>query len=606
MTVLELEVEAVGPKARVCLRPVGQGGPVHYVDVDLTELQRAVRCELEAAVPPVDAVETGLIAAERHIGRQLAELIDPAVRHRWSGMADGVLAVLSRGNAVEALPWELLRSTEKVLADELEGRHTVVRVCPEPGMPFPDSQPILEVALWCPDPDDPTCAVVAADLERTLVRLGISVVDRRAPIPRNHVRVVHVVAHGTQDSGLFGVVGSDTERGVESMLASLRPTPGQDGLVAVVLDICGSGSAWRPLEDRLPAALLRTGCPAVRCPDQALSAAMATVANDAFYNALARECSLVQATAEARLEVCGEGLGRPDSRWYRIQLYVGDHSAPNLERTVLRAISADDLWPGASPLLRRVLVRAARLAMERQQASIDSISLAIALVQTRASGLGRLYSTLRSYRDREESYPYWQVRSELSRVEALAPRVRRWSEVLGADATPAQLADRLLADAEQPLAVRYLQSISAANSQETIDIESTAPVCPPHAGRPVLEVLGGPEDGRILMPHTGDHLGRASDEARAEHQLYVGTVGCDGRVSRTHLHIVDWQSWCSPDSHFVGTLELKGKPTLRVISPRTREPGYVEHGESFQVGPGDVLALTDATWLRVWVMPETM
>lgn len=606
MHVLELEVESTPAGTRVSLRPQGRGGPVRWPEPVLREVHVATRRSLAAAVPHVDVVEAPLLVEERRIGLELGVLAGSDAVRNLAIPTHTVLAVLPRGPHAEALPWELLRTDPGAQADELDRRLIVVRSGGLGGAPAPEPRPSLEVALWCPDPDDPVCAEVAEALRGTLDALRIPVVAHDGPVPADRLRVVHVVAHGTRESGLLGVVGSRTQRGVEAMVASLRPVAGAMGVAAVVLDICGTGTAWCAVEDRLPAALLRAGCPAVRCPDRALGAEAAIAANPAFYAALAAQCSVVEATAAARRAVCGLGLGRTDARWYRLQLHVGCFTPESLGRPVVQPTVVQSRWPGATAELRGVLAQAAQSARGRSQAAVDSLDLARALaaLDTPTPGVVRLRRVVSMLDEARLRRPFWQVLVPVEQVEHLAPRVERWARSLGGDATPEALAGRLVDDPRHVLALRYLTGTLSDNTDDTVDLEGVTPTPPDVAGRPVLEVLGGPEDGRAFRVGPGEVLGRRSDDPRVVHALFADTRGYDAGVSRRHLRIVAWSSSSAPGDREVGVLRVEGRVAARRLAVGSRIPERLPRHVDVAVSLGDVLILTDDTWLQVWVAPE--
>ena len=98
-----------------------------------------------------------------------------------------------------------------------------------------------------------------------------------------------------------------------------------------------------------------------------------------------------------------------------------------------------------------------------------------------------------------------------------------------------------------------------------------------------LEVLGGPEDGRLLRMDVGDELGRASADGTVKHTLYKDTALTDRHLSRRQLR------WLG-----AGRLELLAR--AREIY---RRGGFEPlSGGTVQLSVGDVIALTRVTWLR--------
>lgn len=98
-----------------------------------------------------------------------------------------------------------------------------------------------------------------------------------------------------------------------------------------------------------------------------------------------------------------------------------------------------------------------------------------------------------------------------------------------------------------------------------------------------LEVLCGPEDGRVLRPNPGDSIGRWAPEGAATIALFRDTATRDRLFSRTHL------IW-------------KGGGRLRVLRPgrllRGHTPLAISANQELMLLEGDILQASPATWLR--------
>ncbi len=97
-----------------------------------------------------------------------------------------------------------------------------------------------------------------------------------------------------------------------------------------------------------------------------------------------------------------------------------------------------------------------------------------------------------------------------------------------------------------------------------------------------LEVVGGPEDGRYLLPEPGQTIGRDAPEEAPDVGLYAETALVDRRLSRRHL------TWLGP-----GRIELRRRGTLERTGLE-RAVGLQE----FRLLPGDLLRLGTGTYLR--------
>lgn len=97
-----------------------------------------------------------------------------------------------------------------------------------------------------------------------------------------------------------------------------------------------------------------------------------------------------------------------------------------------------------------------------------------------------------------------------------------------------------------------------------------------------LQVLRGPEDGRVIAPEPGEELGRWSPDGAAPHALYAGTLLQDPTLSRRAA------TWLG------GGRILLHRPGRLARGP-VREP--VAAAE-LSLRAGDVLMLSRGTWLR--------
>jgi len=97
-----------------------------------------------------------------------------------------------------------------------------------------------------------------------------------------------------------------------------------------------------------------------------------------------------------------------------------------------------------------------------------------------------------------------------------------------------------------------------------------------------LTLVWGPRGGAGFSPKRGDVLGRASDSTDID--LYAGCSVRDGSLSRTHLK---WRGY--------GEIEMlrDGMGLHRGGERMLLDPGRHE------IGPGDLLQLTQSTWLHV-------
>ncbi|MEQ1508278.1 MAG: hypothetical protein ABMB14_38965, partial [Myxococcota bacterium] len=91
-----------------------------------------------------------------------------------------------------------------------------------------------------------------------------------------------------------------------------------------------------------------------------------------------------------------------------------------------------------------------------------------------------------------------------------------------------------------------------------------------------FELVGGPEDGRTILPRSGDAIGRAGGDAQIA--LYADSRLTDRRLSRSHLR---WD----------GARFQASRPIQVIAADGPRDPAAPPR-------VGDVLVVTTATRLR--------
>jgi len=262
------------------------------------------------------------------------------------------------------------------------------------------------------------------------------------------------------------------------------------------------------------------------------------------------------------------------------------------------------LWPGAPHDVHQLLVAAlghAELHRTRIVSSLHLVTAAFDVCQVGAfHGLERLRDAIDARRVPRQA---WRVEPEWSAMRPrLSPRLARWRTILGANVTTDGLVERLAAQTRSPVLVRY----GNANPWSELTVMANAAYWswfdrPTQPGRPVLEVLGGPEDGKLLAVKSGQVVGRYSPDRTVAHPLYTDCGGHDALLSRRHLHVHRWSSWSTPDGESVGTIELVGRAQGRRFSAVGAHPGTLHRGVPVHLRAGDILLLTEDTWLRVWL-----
>lgn len=556
----------------------------------LAGLQGSLPAALGARGLVVPGEDAALSAAERRLGRALADLLHgPGMREiaarldrRWAaareaGMSTDLLLDL-RASALWGLPWELV---ELLPLGEPMGGSRVARLVDGPAR-APVSGVGLDVAIWSPTPDDPDCSEVIAELRATLAAcpgLREVALEERSLAPR----VVHVVSHGG-DRGEPALELGDA-RSLDAATASRVLEPLIRGAALVVLDVCGSGAAQDP--EAMPAwRVVNTGAAACLAPRTSLDVEASIALSRALYGALSSGASLVEAVQAGRRAVAALGLPDPSARWWTPALVTSDAGALDLRPVRPEALAV----PGvarAAPDAADVLVRAAELARTQGFFGIEHIALAL----TRAPDPPTLVLLAQP-----QLLRYAARAAGIVSTGAALPRVTpRLETLLGGLGDGFDRADLLRAmAATRPILVEApaLRAMAAEGGLRGETFSGEAIITLP--GRPdtgpdvrglSLEVLGGPEDGRIcVLDGERPCLGRWDPEGEQPDTvtLFAGAGAVDPAVSRRHLR---WDG-----GHGVEALA----PT------RLRRAGDLRPvGGTTALRPGDVLEIGQVTRLEV-------
>jgi DNA-binding winged helix-turn-helix (wHTH) protein len=245
--------------------------------------------------------------------------------------------------------------------------------------------------------------------------------------------------------------------------------------------------------------------------------------------------------------------------------------------------------PGAS--LSRLFEASRKLAGQRGDGFVGIEHLLITLSNTPSRSHATLQQICRSGTAQTRLGTLTVAFGERSPCWDGTPRLQRICATLGNDATTEDFWAAVLTDPHRGI--------------YALDLGAAQPVNPRLPRRRVptrrLEVIGGPEDGRILRPEPKDRIGRWWPERRLEHALFEGCVLEDSHLSRSgDLH---WQEdsralfkqegtilrWHPQEGHQPGT--TRGNTSGLKAIP-------VSAGESVVVHAWDLLRPTEATLLQ--------
>lgn len=467
------------------------------------------------------------------------------LRDRLGDSEVRALVIESADPALLALPWERLYFDEHAPL-EVQRRAVVARLhqVREPG-PRPEGP--FEILRWCPTPHDQGCGRINHRMDELAKSLGIEVDAFENVVPKTPF-VLHVVSGG---------------HGLEHLEPHLAR--GSEGRLGLVLERCElvvlSVQAGNPEElDQLSKRFLELGAPSVVVPAGEAEVEGLQRFGDGLYQALARGAGVAEAVLEGRRKLRDWGRRHQGARWFDLHWLVGSlqaADAPPLREALWRPRG----WPRPAADAARLLELARDLAAAQGGGflGIEHVVASLRKVEGGGQATAQIRASLPRLDEFESALAALSPQTEAQDL-AITPRLAGWREGL----TDGFSLDALCA----VLAMDLTAGLSGSHQA------SGAPA-------DTLTVLGGPEDGRVLVLAQGQSLGRHSEAGGASHPLYQGMRLTDRRLSRQHL------VWMSQ-----GLVELK------------RAARRFRAGEIARVGPGevdiragDLLVLTHATRL---------
>ncbi len=556
--------------------------PPGALEAAAAEIAALLRPSAGLALAGRDAART---RAEEEAGRRLGALLGEAsgARERLSGLLGelrgrgeaAVLVVDAPDPLARALPWELLALDRAPL--EALGEAVVVRLCAGP-RPRPTrwlGKPRL--FTWSPDPRDPLCAARLGELDALARDRGLSPaasVDDDITVLPEMQTLLHVVCHGLADAeGGRLLVGAGTsgegEQGAGT--AGHLLTPHLRQARAVVLEVCEAGSAAGEELDNIAGRLVAAGARACVSARGRLSMEAIRAFDEGFLDALLQGRALGEAAAAGRRAVRALASPRPDARWHLLSLSVS--STAELEQAA-EAAKLPAGWPACAPDAARWLGAALGLAEEARRGFLGVEHLLLTLPEA----TGELTLARHAVSPRRDallaSLGGVQRRGELGAIR-LSPRLARLRGALPPAHDARSLWEALAAEPALGLLLD-LSVVAGAATFRGSTLEAPLPweERPPSA----LELVGGPEDGRMLRLEAGSWVGRAESGGDG---LYPAPGPVDPYLSRAHLR------WLGE-----GRVSLARPARLR----RAGEPELPVAGD-LELRVGDLLVLSPITRL---------
>lgn len=554
--------------------------------------------------------DAAVAAGEERAGRLLAAVLASSTsvartvaEQRGAARATGrplVIVLDAQDEQVRALPWECLAMDADEGPLESAGGGLVVRMGVGQGPPPPGA---LQPVLWMTDAEDQVVMELSGDVEMACrgaglpipIRPGLTSGEPHGPC------LVFLVGHGESVDQHLRVLGQDGALSPGTVAHSLQPWLASAALV--VLLICEGGVRGSRSRSGLVDAILAAGAPAVLASEARLSAQAGSVMVRELIPALARGDSLAVALSNGRRAVRALAWPFPDSRWWRLGMTIGHANAVGWAGPRHRLPHGWSPGQEAGRLLTAAMEHAAR--RRHRWLGVEHLILAlregVTPVRRDLRMAARHWSRmLGDFLDQFESTGSGPVR--------LSPRLARVREQLPAGFQVNDLVDAVIGGLP-PLLLRRLGLARVRDdgsnrrfdfdptdtSLPSLDLrtelsrslflgEGTREADPALAEGPqpwvVMEILGGPEDGRRIQPTPGHCLGRATTTAPAEVALYEDVGGIDLFLSRKHMRFLD-----------AGSVELL-RPGYRLVS----QPGVRPRGE-VELVAGDILGLTPLTWL---------
>lgn len=556
----------------------GDGTPFveGLVPATAVEALHETLASLQAPPPRVLVAGRDVVATRREDARglALARALAQAERpwgqlQRLRGRAESadqplVLAIDVETPELRRLPWELVALGEGSL--EGVGGGLVVRMAPGP---IHRRAPSPTVALFAPDRDDPATAGLLANAREALAHTGLAEVALE-----QRPTIVHVVAHGHRASGAVAVALGDGAFSAGTVSARLGDALKHASVV--LLAVCHGGAVAPEALDGLADRLLASGIPLVLAPRRATATEAAARLAGGLYQALGEGQSLGGAVAAARREVRAWGHPHPSSRWWAWAAWTS--STPPLSTQLVSTCWIPSSWPTPAPDAAAWLRATRDDAIRRADGYVGLEHLLSTLPRVEGGGT----ATEQLLRISDRILAAWtDVRSTLeirpgpptaTDDPAPTPRLSRWGARLSRGFDVEALASLILQS-------RTLPSVSAlpAADRDTHNTYATNDGGSSQRAT-LLQVTGGPEDGRLLRPADQEIIGRAG--GAAHHALFEDTRLLDIRLSRRHCR------WIAPSSVHL----LRAGVVVR------REQSHSTEGR-VDLRANDMLALSNSTRL---------
>lgn len=487
----------------------------------------------------------------RALGRALASAHGPWAHLQWlrgraESDAEGFAVVIDTPDpGIRALPWELLALGDSGPSESVDAA-VVCRFAPTGRRPPAEPRPTF--AVWSGS-DDPASAEVVAAIYAQCSAAGL-IADPVAP------SLLWLVAHGRAGRDALEVATADGPSSTAAVSARLGGMLTHASMVG--LAVCHSGSRDADPCDSFVGRLCAAGVDVVAAPHHAVPVEGVTRFVGGVVGAFGRGDTVLSALAAGRRELRAWAFPHPAARWTAWTGHVGRLDA--LAARLRLAGWTPPGWPLPDAAAAGWLTAAHADAVRRGDGYVGVEHLLRTLPSVEGSGTAT--AALRRV-----------ARAVVAVYDGIAGALSPGELAEGVVPTPRMvrighgLAPRFGVEA---LAYRLLEP--AGRRPDTVSTDRGDAALVPAAA---LEVVGGPEDGRVVRPRVGDVIGRAGGDAAV--QLFVGTAAVDRRLSRRHF------VWDGAGVVPIRPVEIDGHDGRRAHGP-------VHVGETIEATPG--------TWLR--------
>lgn len=463
----------------------------------------------------------GALLADGRVAVALARALGAA----GDGPHPPALALSVPDDTLADLPWELLCDSADGSSLERSGQAVVVRLVPQhlgrAGGTASGGR--LRLLTWAPEPDNPAVATILQAThapvsgEGAALRLPPDLSTLPDPEP-DTVDVLHLVCHGSRDlDRLALLLGGDTEATASDATAALLPLLQRCALV--LLDICHAGMASTGALGGLGQRLVAAGAPACVAAATTVGVDAAAAFAAGCLAALQTGAPLHAAVAEGRRRVGAQGTDHPEARWHNHRLLVGSTQVlaqPPVVVAGWRPPGFPPDAPEADPLWAAIQGHAETWGFVGLEAVVAGVCGADLPPRLSAGAAVQVAP----YRDALNlRLRHLRPAPDAPAGLAVTPRLAAFGASLPPGLPLPALVRALVRLVEESLGPP-LPAVPGARAPD-------APL--------LLEVVGGPEDGRRLALHPGQTLGRWSpaDPPRCDHGLYQATVRFDPALSRS-------------------------------------------------------------------------